>query len=258
MKDFIFSRRNLVFTLGREGVTLIFTIGSLFAGFSDALGKVPPRRDRALSVDYCSSNPDVFKVRPLKPEEAVHLVWRGDGVPSITKFVGGHVISGKCTRFIKSFANLIILTNNSRLSISGDLAVSLISAAPTQLGTGLQAFSFTPPKNILSISSNFGPSAKHGLSYVSSQSFGSGGRIALWSDGNRSVVGTIRCANDGESARCTLDHLILSSPYRIREFGFLPAPHPEMQVGSLWFWIRLGSGEDALARYIIKYGKIYE
>jgi hypothetical protein len=204
-----------------------------------------------VSADICSRSPGLFKVRTLTAREAASLIEPSMLPHGIDVFqmwnrpdeAVGHVVSGQCTRFIKSFGNGVILTNNARFGIKGD---GLVPMPPADPSSGPQKSHFVPPANIRKIDAT---SFVEGNSLSLVQSRGSG--MVLWSDGKRSVIGTIRCVGVNENP-CSLDHRILSSPLRIREFGIVPPP-PDfgMHMGSLWLWITLGSGEEALASYPI-------
>jgi len=202
-----------------------------------------------VSADVCSRNPGFFKVRALTAGEAMRLIQPAIFPPSIITAQMwakpsepvGHVVSGECTRFIKTLGNGVILTNNARFAIKED---ALVPIPPADPNTGPVKSHFVPPANIRRIdATNF----VEGNSLTLIQTFGSG--MALWSDGKRSAVGTLHCSGVNENP-CSLEHLILSSPFRIREFGINPPP-PDfgMHVGSLWLWITLRSGEEAVAVY---------
>lgn len=191
-----------------------------------------------VSVDVCSRHPELFKVRPITAEEGKRFAKPGGAVPTIIGFDEGSVISGPCTRFIKTVGGVVTLTNNHQFVISNSALV------PISAGSGPPPSHFVPPRNVMRIASN---KFAEGSGRIFVKSFDDGGdHTALWSGPKGSAIGTIRCA-DAEA--CRLEHLILASPYRIRNFGFVPPPHPEMSVGSLWFWTTLRPGEEALVGY---------
>jgi hypothetical protein len=206
-----------------------------------------------ISADLCSRNPKLFKIRTLTAGEATALIDPAMLPPAIElsqmwarpSEPVGHVVSGACTRFIKSFGNGVILANNARFGIKDD---ALVPMPPADPGSGPQPSHFVPPANIRKIDAT---KFVEGNSLSLVQTFGSG--MALWSDGKRSVIGTIRCVGVNENP-CSLDHLILSSSFRIREFGIVPPP-PDfgMHVGSLWLWVALRSGEEAFAGYTFRF-----
>jgi hypothetical protein len=161
---------------------------------------------------------------------------------TIIGFERGYVVSGVCTRFIKKFGNGIILTNNAAFGIKN---LALVPARPADPGDGPPPSSFIPPKNITTIASNKFAEGS-GRCYVKKQ-----GDIVLWSGPKGSALGIIHCSGNGNV--CSLDHLILSSPYGIRNFGFVPAPHTEMHSGNLWLQIALPHGKEASVNYTISW-----
>jgi hypothetical protein len=204
------------------------------------------------SVDHCALHPELFKVRPLTPNQAMGLIQRAAEVPTIRKFDRGYIVSGECIRFIKTFSNGIILTNNARFGIKN---FAFIPVPPADQNTVPMRSLFVPPANVLKIDSNiFAPG--RALSLVQTFPFGSDTELVLWSNQEKSVLGTVRCRGKDQRP-CTLDHFILSSHAQIREFDFLPAPHAEMTVGELWLQIALNPLEEAVATYTIDYGELY-
>lgn len=206
-----------------------------------------------ISADLCSRKPELFRVRRMSSDEAMGLLRPAARVPTVMKPASGHLFSGDCARLIRTFSNGIVLSNGARFGIEN---LRLLSAPPADPRSGPQAGHFVIPKNILKIQEKAFVSG-NSLSYVQNFPFGADSRLVLWSDGKRSVLGTIRCSGNSADTNCTLDHLILSSPHRIHEFGFMPAPHAEMTVGSLWLWITLRPGQEALTRYTIEYGSLF-
>ena len=196
------------------------------------------RRPLIVSVDVCSAIRSCLRL---------DRSWRGGGSGSrnlealfrrssaLTRAV---VISGPLPRFIKTVGGVVTLTNNHQFVISNSALV------PISAGSGPPPSHFVPPRNVMRIASN---KFAEGSGRIFVKSFDDGGdHTALWSGPKGSAIGTIRCA-DAET--CRLEHLILASPYRIRNFRFVPPPHPEMSVGSLWFWTTLRPGEEALVGY---------
>jgi hypothetical protein len=245
-----FARRRIRFSanLGHE-LTGLF-LGVILAWPSGAAARHPNAKDGdGTSVDVCSRHPEMFKVRRLTADEAARLIRLQSGMSALAKPAEGTLISGECTRFIKTFANLVMLTNNSRFVMTDTALIPAPRAGP---GTGPHPFPFTPPPNITKIAAN-GFVRGNALSYVQNLPYGEHTRLVLWSDRKQSVVGTIRCTG-GDGNSCTLGHLILSSPHRIRQFGFIPAPDAESAVGSLWLWITLRPGEQVLGGYMIDKG----
>ena len=161
----------------------------------------------------------------------MRLIRPDAGPPTIYRFESGHIVSGECARFIKTFADLMILTNGG---------------PPPAPGTGPQPSVFKPPNNVLSIAPDTFSEGK-GRDIVQNI-----GTIVLWSGLKGSAIGTLRCAAQ-ESYPCRLNRLILSSPYKIRKFGFIPSPDGEVHVGSLWFWVTIRPDEQAIARYEVKW-----
>jgi hypothetical protein len=201
-----------------------------------------------ISADVCASNPKLFKLRPLTLYDSLGLAQLGVGLPIV--FQEGTVISGPCTRFIKSFGGLVTLTNNYQFVISNSALVPVPAASP---GSGPQPVRFTPPKNVMTIASDeFAEGG--GRRYVQSIGF-NGQYTALWSGPKGSAIGTIRCARE-DNSRCALERLILSSRYRIHKFGFIPSPHPEMHFGSLWFWVTARPGEEVIVGYAVNYSDL--
>jgi hypothetical protein len=146
---------------------------------------------------------------------------------------------------------LVTLTNNDQFVIIKSALVPVPARAPD---SGPQPNYFSPTENILHIAGNaFAPG--NGLTYVQSLYFGSHARVILWSGPTGSVIGTINCTGHDGSGPCTLEHLILSSPHRIRNFGIVPPPHSGMGTGSLWFWTTLRPGEEALVGYTFAYDR---
>ena len=205
-----------------------------------------------ISADYCSRHPELFKVRALTAAEGMGLIQPAAEIPTIRKFESGKLVSGACTKFIKTFANGIILTNNARFGMK-DFA--FVPAPPPDPRSGPQPNYFVPPENVLSIATDKFVEGS-GRYYVASGGFGSD-HLVLWSGAKGSAIGTIRCESNNSHTPCKLDHLILSSRYPIREIDFLPGPHPEMTVGELWLAISLGPTRDAIVTYTIEYGHIY-
>lgn len=204
------------------------------------------------SADVCSHKPELFKVRRLSADTAMRLIRPAFEAPTITRFNSGYLVSGDCTKFIRTVSNGIILTNNARFGIK-NLGFVRVSAADPRSGT--QPNHFVPPRNLITIASNEFAEG-HGRNYIRSSGF-DGRYIALWSGPKGSVIGTIICTGDAADDPCKLDHLILSSTHRIRDFDFLPAPHAEMDTGSLGLWITVRPGEDAVAEYAIDYRNLY-
>ncbi len=159
----------------------------------------------------------------------------------------GYVVSGDCARFIETFGNGIVLSNNAAFGIQ-DLA--LVPAPPVDPNAGPPPSSFVPPKNVMTIASDRFAEGK-GRNYV--RSFGSRERLTLWSGPKGSALGIIRCSGLDENP-CSLDHLILSSPYPIRDFGWVPPLH-DGHSGSLWVQIALPHGEEASVGYSIWFWK---
>lgn len=226
-------------------VTLVAGLCSFWGG---AIAK--PRdgsvRDASrLSADICTQHPELFEVRPVTPEEGRRFATPGAGVPTIIGFDQGSVISGPCTRFIKTIGGVVTLTNNTRFVINDSALV------PIPPGTSPPRSFFNPPKNIRAIASEKFAEGK-GRSFVKSIDDG-GEHTALWSGPKGSAIGTIHCTDGDDRGPCTLEHLILSSPYWIKNFGFVPPPHSEMGVGSLWFWTTVRQGEEALVGYTFAY-----
>jgi hypothetical protein len=201
------------------------------------------------TADSCSRHPELFKVRRLTAIEAMRLVRIQAGVRNTAASAQGASIVGPCTRFIKTFANLITLTNNARFVM---IDTALVPAPFAASANSPRPFLFTPPPNISEIAADgFAPG--HALAFVESFPYGEHTRLVLWSNDKQSLVGTIRCIRDGTSS-CALGHPILSSPYPIHEFGFIPAPDAESEVGSLWLWMTLRPDTEALVSYMIEKG----
>jgi hypothetical protein len=156
-------------------------------------------------------------------------------------FERGYAVSGACTRFIKRLGNGIVLRNNAAFGLKD---LKLVPASPVDPSVGPPPSTFVPPKNVMSIAADKFAEGR-GRNYVKHQ-----GDIVLWSGKKGSAIGIVPCAGDS-SLPCRLDHLILSSPYRIRDFGFVPAPHSEMHYGSLTLQIALRGGEEASVAYSI-------
>jgi len=230
------------------GLTLLCTF--------DARAAAPPRNAAAsvhdVSVYGCSRHPELFKVRPLTAGEAWRLIKPAPDVPTVRTFKSARLIYGECTKFVRTFANGIILTNGARFGVK-DFA--LVPAPPADPKSGPQPNHFSPPKNVMAIDSDKFVEG-NGRHYVAGGGFGSD-YIALWTGAKGSAIGTIDCDSQLAGSPCRLGHLILSSRYSIREFDFLPAPHPEMTGGGLWLSINLGPTEEALASFTIEYGHLY-
>jgi hypothetical protein len=201
---------------------------------------------QGLSANVCSKHPELFMLRRLHADDAMRLIRPTGEHLTIIGFEHGYLVSGACTRFIKRFGNRIILTNNAAFGIQD---LRLIPAHPANPSDGPPPSYFVPPKNIITIASNQFAEGT-GRNYI--KSFGSRERMTLWSGPKGSALGIIRCSGVDENP-CSLDHLILSSPYRVRDFGFVPAPHSEIHAGSLWLQFALPRGEEASANYSISW-----
>lgn len=199
-----------------------------------------PARVAAVSADVCSQHPELFKLRPLQAADAMPLIHPTGENFTVIGFESGYIVSGQCTRFIKRFGNGIVLTNNAAFRIEN---LGLVPAPPVDPSDGPPPSNFVPPKNVRSIASDrFAPGP--GRTFVRNQ-----GDIVLWSGRKGSAVGILPCAGDS-TVRCRLDHLLLSSPYQIRDFGWVPPLH-QSHYGSLWLQISLPHGEEASVRYSI-------
>jgi len=200
-----------------------------------------------VSIDVCLRHPELFRVRPVTSEEGRRLAKAGVGVPTIIGFDDGSVISGPCVQFIKTVGGVVTLTSNDRFVISNAALVPIPAAPP---GRAPLIIYFSPPTNVMTIASDKFAEG-NGRTFVKSIDNG-GEHTVLWSGAKGSAIGTIRCV-DGVVGGCTLEHLILTSPYRLRDFGFVPPPHSGMGTGSLWFWTTLRPEEEALVGYTFAY-----
>lgn len=192
-----------------------------------------------ISADLCSKQPELFKLRSLTADRAARFAHTGDAL--VTVFTSGNVISGPCTRFVKTFDGVLNLKTGYRFVINGS---SLMPVPPADPNSGPQPRLFAPPKNVLTIAADKFAEG-HGRAFI--KSIGSVHRVALWSGPKGSAIGILHCSNDESS--CGLGDVILSSSYRIRDFGFIRAPHSEMHSASLWFWVSPRPGEIVIAGY---------
>lgn len=197
-------------------------------------------RANGISVGVCSQHPELFKLRRLHADEAMRVIRPTGEHFTVIGFESGYVVSGECARFIKTFGNGIVLTNNAAFRIEN---LAFVSAPSLDLSDGPPPSALVPPKNVRSIASDRF-AAGSGRNYVKHQ-----GDIVLWSGKKGSAIGIVPCAGDSR-VPCQLDHLILSSPYQIRDFAWVPPLH-ESHYGGLWLQIALPRGEKASVRYSV-------
>lgn len=219
---------------------------SALAVFSDAsvtnARSTPARIEHHLSVEVCSRHPELFRVRRMHPDEGTRLIRPTGQHMTIIAFDSGYVVSGDCTSFIRTMGNGIILTNNTRFGIKDNRVSPLPPADPS---TGPQPSHFVPPENVIEIAAN---KFAEGTGRKLVKSWGD---LTLWAGPSGSVLGIIRCTTN--QRECALDHMLLSSSRRIRDFGFVPAPHAEMHFGNLWMQIALPHGEEASVNYTMRW-----
>lgn len=90
-------------------------------------------------------------MRALTASEGMRLIRPTGEVLAIQRFGNGEVVSGDCTRFIKSFSYGVILSNGARFAMK-DLA--FVPAPPAAPGAGLPHSLFVPPPNVRTIAAD--------------------------------------------------------------------------------------------------------
>lgn len=103
------------------------------------------------TLDICTRHPELFHVRALTASEGMRLIRPTGEVLAIQRFGNGEVVSGDCTRFIKSFSYGVILSNGARFAMK-DLA--FVPAPPAAPGAGLPHSLFVPPPNVRTIAAD--------------------------------------------------------------------------------------------------------